>query len=114
MRLRDKKIIVTGGGSGFGAAMSRRFAAEGAKVLVADINGEAAARVAAEIGEAARPFVADVSRAEQVRAMVDEAVSAFGDLDCVVNNAGYTHRNMPLLDVDEAAFDHLLQTGELP
>jgi 3-oxoacyl-[acyl-carrier protein] reductase len=107
MRLRDKKIIVTGGGSGFGAAMSRRFAAEGAKVLVADINGEAAARVAAEIGEAARPFVADVSRAEQVRAMVDEAVSAFGDLDCVVNNAGYTHRNMPLLDVDEAAFDRV-------
>lgn len=107
MRLRDKKIIVTGGGSGFGAAMSRRFAAEGAKVLVADINGEAAARVAAGIGEAARPFTADVSRGEQVQAMVDEAVSVFGDLDCVVNNAGYTHRNMPLLDVDEAAFDRV-------
>lgn len=107
MRLRDKKIIVTGGGSGFGAAMSRRFAAEGARVLVADINGEAAAKVALEIGEAARPFTADVSDRDRVQAMVDEAISAFGDLDCVVNNAGYTHRNMPMLEVDEATFDRV-------
>ena len=107
MRLRDKKVIVTGGGSGFGAAMCRRFAAEGARVLVADLNGPAAEKVAAGIGAAARPFTADVSDREQVQAMVDEAVSAFGDLDCVVNNAGYTHKNMPILEVDEPTFDRV-------
>jgi len=107
MRLKDKKIIVTGGGSGFGAAMCRRFAAEGAKVLVADLNGGAAETVAAEIGPAARPFTADISRREQVEAMVKEAISGLGDLDCIVNNAGYTHSNRPLLEVDEETFDRV-------
>jgi len=107
MRLKDKKIIVTGGGSGFGAAMCRRFAAEGAKVLVADLNGAAAETVAAEIGPAARPFTADISQREQVEAMVKEAISGLGDLDCVVNNAGYTHSNRPLLEIDEATFDRV-------
>jgi 3-oxoacyl-[acyl-carrier protein] reductase len=81
MRLREKKIIVTGGGSRFGAAMCRRFAAEGAKVLVVDINGKAAEKVAAEIGAAARPFTADVTPREQVEAMVKDAIAGFGDLD---------------------------------
>jgi 3-oxoacyl-[acyl-carrier protein] reductase len=107
MRLKDKAIIVTGGGSGFGAAMCRRFAAEGAKVLVADMNGSAAEKVAAEIGPAARPFTADVTRREQVDAMVQDAISSFGALDCIVNNAGYTHNNRPLLEVDEATFDRV-------
>jgi 3-oxoacyl-[acyl-carrier protein] reductase len=107
MRLKDKSIIVTGGGSGFGAAMCRRFAAEGAKVLVADMNGGAAEKVAAEIGSAARPFTADVTRREQVEAMVQDAISRFGALDCIVNNAGYTHNNRPLLEVDEATFDRV-------
>jgi 3-oxoacyl-[acyl-carrier protein] reductase len=107
MRLKDKKIIVTGGGSGFGAAMCRRFAREGAKVLVADLNGETAASVASEIGPSARPFTVDVSIGAQVHAMVETALSAFGDLDAVVNNAGYTHRNMPMLEVDEATFDRI-------
>jgi 3-oxoacyl-[acyl-carrier protein] reductase len=105
MRLQDKKIIVTGGGSGFGAAMSRLFAREGARVLVADLNGPAAAKVAGEIGAAARPFTVDVADGKQVKAMVADALSAFGDLDVVVNNAGYTHKNMPMLDVDEQGFD---------
>jgi len=107
MRLKDKSIIVTGGGSGFGAAMCRRFAAEGAKVLVADMNGGAAEKVAAEIGSAARPFSADVTWREQVEAMVQDAISRFGALDCIVNNAGYTHNNRPLLEVDEATFDRV-------
>lgn len=107
MRLRDRKIVVTGAGSGFGAAMCRRFAREGARVLVADVNGEAAARVAGEIGEAALPFVVDVSDGRQVAAMIERAVGAFGDLDAVVNNAGIVHRNRPLLEVDEEAFDRL-------
>src|SRR5919197_1376680 len=107
MRLENKKIIVTGGGSGFGAAMCRRFAGEGSRVMVADLNGEAAARVASEIGPRARPLTVDVSVGVQVHAMVEEALSAFGDLDVVVNNAGYTHRNMPMLEVDEATFDRI-------
>ena len=107
MRLKGKKIIVTGGGSGFGAAMCRRFAAEGANVLVADINGPPAEKVAGEIGPAARAFTADVSKRDQVEAMMQQAFSAFGDLDCVVNNAGYTHNNRPMLEVDETTFDRV-------
>ena len=107
MRLANKKVIVTGGGSGFGAAMCRLFAKEGARVLVADINGEAAAKVAREIGSAAVPFTVDVSDGKQVKAMIEKAISSFGDLDTVVNNAGFTHRNMPMLDVDEATFDRV-------
>lgn len=107
MRLSNKKIIVTGGGSGFGAAMSRLFCKEGAKVLVADLNGPAAQKVAAEIGPSAVPFTVDVSNGPQVKAMVDKAVSAFGDLDAVVNNAGFTHKNMPCLEVDESTFDRV-------
>ncbi len=107
MRLSNKKIIVTGGGSGFGAAMSRLFCKEGAKVLVADLNGPAAQKVAAEIGPSAVPFTVDVSNGPQVKAMVDKAVTVFGDLDAVVNNAGFTHKNMPCLEVDEATFDRV-------
>src|SRR5215208_5716138 len=107
MRLKDKAVIVTGGGSGFGAAMCRRFAAEGGKVLVADMNGPAAEKVAGEIGASARPFTADVTRREQVEAMVKNAISSFGALDCIVNNAGYTHNNRPLFEVDEATFDRV-------
>ncbi len=105
MRLAKKKIVVTGAGSGFGAAMSRLFVKEGAQVLVADLNGAAAEKVAREIGPQAVPFTVDVSVGTQVKAMVDKALSAFGDLDAVVNNAGYTHKNQPMLDVDEATYD---------
>jgi len=107
MRLANKKIIVTGGGSGFGQAMSKRFVQEGAKVLVADINGAAAEKVAKEIGAGAVACTADVADGKQVKGMIDRALSAFGDLDGVVNNAGYTHKNMPMLDVDEASFDRV-------
>ena len=107
MRLEGKRIIVTGGGSGFGAAMSRRFAAEGASVLVADLDGGAAEKVAAAIGGQARPFRADVAVRAEVEAMVGAAVEAFGGLDVVVNNAGYTHVNRPMLEVDEATFDRV-------
>jgi 3-oxoacyl-[acyl-carrier protein] reductase len=105
MRLQGKSIIVTGGGSGFGAAMSRRFAAEGARVLVADINEQGAAQVAKEIGAAAISIRADVTKRADHAAMVGAALQAFGDIDCVVNNAGITHRNMPATDVDEETFD---------
>ncbi|MBI5129512.1 MAG: SDR family oxidoreductase [Rhodopseudomonas palustris] len=107
MRLKGKSFVVTGGGSGFGAAMARRFVAEGARVLVADINGEAALSVAQSIGKEAVACTADVADRASHQAMIDAAIAAFGGIDCVVNNAGYTHKNQPLLDVDEATFDRV-------
>jgi 3-oxoacyl-[acyl-carrier protein] reductase len=107
MRLEDKVAIVTGGGFGFGAGIARRFAAEGAKVLVADIDGARAERVAGEIGGAARVAVADVSKGADFERMVADALGAFGRLDIVVNNAGITHKNRPMLEVDEATYDRV-------
>jgi 3-oxoacyl-[acyl-carrier protein] reductase len=107
MRLQDKVALVTGAGSGFGEGMARLFAAEGAKVLVADINGTSAERVAGEIGSAARPCQADVALGADVERMVRETVDAFGRLDVVVNNAGITYRNQPMLQVDEATYDRV-------
>ncbi|MEO1494496.1 MAG: glucose 1-dehydrogenase [Pseudomonadota bacterium] len=112
MRLEGKTAIVTGAGQGFGEGIARRFVEEGARVLVADINGETAARVAAELSAAqqgaAKAHTGDVSHLSDVQAMVDAAVQAWGGLDIVVNNAGVTHRNKPLLDVTEDEFDRIM------
>lgn len=105
MRLQGKRAIVTGAASGFGEGIARRFAAEGARVLCADLNEEGARRVAAEIGGAA--IGGDVSREADVNAIVERAASEFGGLDIVVNNAGTTHRNKPILEVTEAEFDRV-------
>ncbi len=107
MRLLGKIAIVTGGASGFGLGIVEAFVREGAKVLVADVNGAAAERVATEMGEETRAFACDVAKKADVDAMVAEAVRAFGGLDVMVNNAGVTHRNQPLLDVGEAEFDRI-------
>lgn len=107
MRLAGKSIVVTGAGSGFGAAMARRMVGEGAQVLVADLNGEAAESVARSIGNAAVPFTVDVTDRARHQEMIETAIKHFGDLDCVINNAGYTHRNRPLLEVDEETFDRV-------
>lgn len=107
MRIEGKVAIVTGAASGFGAEIARRFAAEGAKVLLADINEDGAALVAKEIGGNATSLAADVSKADDVQHMVETALTRFGDLDILVNNAGTTHRNQPLLDVDETTFDRV-------
>lgn len=111
MRLKDKVAVVTGGGSGFGEGIVRRFVAEGARVVVADLNGPAAERVAAEVGgEAGENAVAvkgDVSVSADVKSFVDAAVERFGRLDILINNAGWTHRNQPMLEVDEASFDRV-------
>ena len=105
MRFKDKVAIVTGGGSGFGEGIARRFAEEGARVVVGDIAEENGRRVADEIGGA---FVrADVSAAENVKALVETTADRFGRLDVVVNNAGFSHRNRPMLEVDEATFDRV-------
>ena len=108
MRLKDKVALVTGAGSGFGAGIARRFAAEGAAVLVTDLNDNAGRTVASEIetaGGRARFQHADVTRRDDVRAMVAAAVECFGRLDILVNNAGYSHVNQPLTEVSEEDFD---------
>lgn len=104
-RLQDKVAIITGGASGFGEGMAKRFAEEGAKVVVADLNAKGAERVASEIGDAAIAVTVDVALRDEIKAMVDAAVQAFGRVDIMVNNAGFTHRNGSLLDVDEDTFD---------
>lgn len=104
-RLKDKVAVITGAASGFGEGMAKRFAEEGAKVIVADLNQKGAERVAGEIGAAAMPVGADVSRKEEIEAMVGSAMDAHGRIDILVNNAGFTHRNGDMLEVDEDTFD---------
>jgi 3-oxoacyl-[acyl-carrier protein] reductase len=110
VRLDKQTAIVTGGGSGFGEGIAKRFAEEGARVIVADINPEGAERVASEItaaGGVAAAVSVDVSVSDQVGAMVASALELHGRLDILVNNAGITHKNQPMLDVDEATFDRV-------
>ena len=107
MRLREKIVIVTGGGSGFGEGIARKFVAEGAEVLIADRDAAAAARVAGELGAHVHSVKADVSKAADVRAMVDAAHDHFGGLDILVNNAGIGHLPQPLEGLDEDEFDRI-------
>lgn len=106
-QLKNKIAIVTGAASGFGACIARRYIEEGAKVVLADINYEGAARLADELGDNALAVACNVTSGEQVQAAVQACVDAFGVPDIVVNNAGTTHRNQPLMNVDEATFDRV-------
>jgi len=106
-RLLGKTALITGAGSGFGEAFAKRFAAEGARVAVVDIRGAEAARVAGSIGNQAVAIEADVSSGPAVREAVTRTIEAFGPPHIVVNNAGVTHRNRPILEVDEASFDRI-------
>jgi len=108
-RLAGKTALITGAASGFGAEMARLYAAEGARVVIADINDGGAGQVAAAIGAAASPVRCDVTRRADVDAAVKHTLQAFGRLDIVVNNAGWTHRNQPLLQVSEAEFDRVYE-----
>lgn len=103
--LANRIAIVTGAASGFGAEISRLYVAEGAKVVVADLNEAGAKAVAAELGASAIAVKCDVSRKADIDNLVAAAIKHFGTVDIVVNNAGYTHKNQPMLDTDEAAFD---------
>jgi 3-oxoacyl-[acyl-carrier protein] reductase len=103
--LTNKVAIVTGAASGFGAEISRQYVAEGAKVVVADLNEEGAKSVAAQLGGSAIAVKCDVAKRADIDNLVATAVKQFGTIDIVVNNAGYTHRNQPMLDTDEATFD---------
>ncbi len=104
MRLEGKRAIITGAASGFGLGMAQRFAAEGAQVMLADINSAGARQAADEIGDAAISAACDVSRRADIDAIVSTSIEAFGGVDIVVNNAGWSHKNQPILDVDEETF----------
>lgn len=106
-RLEGKVAVITGAASGFGEGMAKRFAEEGACVVVADMNGEGAERVAGEIGANAVAVEADVTDPLDIDAML-KAAAQYGPLDILVNNAGASHRNMPMTEVDEATFDRVL------
>ncbi|MET0310877.1 MAG: SDR family NAD(P)-dependent oxidoreductase, partial [Burkholderiaceae bacterium] len=108
MRVQGKSIIVTGAGQGIGEGIARRLAEQGASVIVNDINTSLGEKVAADIvkaGGKASFFAADVTKSDDVKALVDAAVQRHGKLDVMVNNAGWTHRNRPALEVSEEEFD---------
>jgi 3-oxoacyl-[acyl-carrier protein] reductase len=110
MNFSGKTVVVTGAGGGFGEGIARRFGMFSANVVVADINNVAAQRVALEITNAGAKAIAveaDVTRDSDVALIADAATSHFGGLDIVVNNAGITHKNQPMLEVDEETFDRV-------
>lgn len=107
MRLQGKVAVVTGGGSGFGEGIVRKFALEGAKVVLMDRDARNADRVAESIGADCRVFVGDVSQAAGMEGARDLALSGFGRLDILVNNAGVGHLPTPLDEVDDATFDRV-------
>ena len=108
MRLAGKIALVTGAASGFGEGIAKKFAAEGAKVVLADRDGEGAARAAARIGGEAMGVRADVTVAADVKAMVEAAQARFGGFDVLVNNAGMGHVPQPLEELAEVDFDRIL------
>ncbi|WP_138934814.1 SDR family oxidoreductase [Roseovarius arcticus] len=104
MRLKGKTALVTGAASGFGKGIAELFVSEGAKVAIVDLNEEGANDVAASLGDAAIAIRCDVADGAQVADAVKQTCDAFGGLDIVVNNAGWTNANSPLMETDEATF----------
>jgi 3-oxoacyl-[acyl-carrier protein] reductase len=107
-RLAGKVAVVTGGGSGFGAEICRKFAEEGARVTVLDLNEDGAKAVADDIGaDKALGVPCDVTKRDQVAGAVRATIDTFGKIDAYVNNAGITHTNRPLLEIEESWFDKI-------
>ena len=107
MRLQKVVAIVTGGGSGMGAAIAETYAREGAHVAVVDVDGDAAKKVARRIGNTAIAIKCDVTKRSDIDAAVIETATAFGGLNVLVNNAGVAHLNKPVLEIDEKEFDRV-------
>ncbi|SFR37340.1 SDR family oxidoreductase [Litoreibacter janthinus] len=107
MRLERKVAIITGGASGFGAGIARKFVAEGAKVMIADLNMDMATDLVAELGDAAQAVEANVAQDASVKAMVDATLDAFGRVDILINNAGTTHLPTLMEDVSDEDFDRV-------
>ena len=105
--LSNKVALVTGAANGFGAEIAKRYVNEGAMVVLADINYEGAKQLAEQLGNNALAVKCNVTDGEDVREAVNQCASHFGVPDIVINNAGTTHKNQPLLDVDEATFDRV-------
>ncbi len=110
-QLQGKIALVTGAAGGFGEGIARLFVAQGARVMIADLDAAKASQVAADLGPSARSVACDVSKSADVQAAVQACVDAFGIPDIVVNNAGTTHRNQPMLDIDEATFDRVFNVN---
>jgi 3-oxoacyl-[acyl-carrier protein] reductase len=108
MRLEGKIAVITGGGSGFGEGIAKKFVTEGAKVLIADRDAAGGERVAASLGANARCLRADVTSPQDVKAMLDAAQDHFGGLHILVNNAGVGHLPQPLEGLPEDEFDRIL------
>jgi 3-oxoacyl-[acyl-carrier protein] reductase len=107
MNLDNKVAIVTGAASGFGAEIARQYVRRGAQVVLADINQQGAQALAAELGENALAIRTDVTSAADIDALVAGTVMHFGTVDIVVNNAGWTHVNQSMMNIDEATFDRM-------
>jgi 3-oxoacyl-[acyl-carrier protein] reductase len=107
MRLNGKTALVTGAGSGIGKCIAEIYAREGARVALADINGDAAKSAARAIGNNAIALACDVSKKADIDLTVEETFAAFGALDILVNNAGATHVNKPVQEIDEPEFDRI-------
>jgi len=113
-RLQDAVAIVTGGASGFGECIGQAFAAEGARVVVADRDADRGERAAAALRAAGHQAIfcpVDVSRTADMQRLVETTVREFGRLDVMVNNAGISHANQPMLNVSEAEFDRIFQVN---
>ncbi|WQF88423.1 Putative short-chain dehydrogenase/reductase SDR, NAD(P)-binding domain superfamily [Colletotrichum destructivum] len=110
-RLAGKVVIITGGGHGFGEGIARKFAQEGAKVLITDINEDDGQRVARDVPDSISFFRADATSAEDWEKLMDAAQSRYGRIDCLINNAGTTYRNKPTLEVTETEFDRVFNVN---
>ncbi|MCA0329020.1 MAG: SDR family oxidoreductase [Actinobacteria bacterium] len=113
-RFEGYSVIVTGGGNGMGRDIARRFVEEGASVLVADIDGAAAAAQAAELGAAAAAAAVDVSDPAQCSTMVQAALDHAGRLDVLVNNVGVHHLFENAMDLPDSEFDRMLDVNTKP